>query len=443
MIITMSKNNITKLLLFIVYGFLFISSTFILIVRVFIGYDFATGVTSGLFIPYLQYFTSLSNFYNGFVSLAVLIYAFIHIKDKKIVLPKLLKVFALTAALGVTVTFLIIVTFLVFVIEDKQYLFSNELLFFHIINPLLTAFSFILLLRSRKLVVKYAWFGFILLFIYSIFYSVFVILGVWNDFYNFTFGGHYWTIFIFFPAIIALGYGLSFLFIKLNNKYFYPYKRHALILLGGKGTRMGKDTPKQFLTKNNKPLYLYAVERYSSLEEIDDITLVVAEEYIDRVKEETAIYPKVQKIVKGGNCRARSSFEGLSAILYDHKEKDCVLIADAVRVNTSEDIIYRNILALEDSRAVLTAIVGEKQKERIDTSHTKNGINYLAQTPQSFRLGYIMGLYFSIDWHNDPMQLTDDITLVKMEKQDYEIVLGSPDNYKITRQEDFDRFLNE
>ena len=276
----MNKQNITKLLLVLTYLFIFTSSTFILVMKVFIGYDYTDGLIKGFNLEYLKFFTSLSNFYNGFVAFAVLFYALKNYKKEYIVIPKILKIFALTAAVGVMVTFIVTVTFLVFVIEDKSYLFSNEILFLHILNPLITGAGYIFLLRSRKLLKRYSFFGFIPLVLYSIAYSILVITGVWDDFYSFTFGGQYWLIVIDLPIVLGVGLLFSFLLVLFNHKFFYPHKNHALILLGGKGKRLGNEIPKQFLTKNDIPLYVYSVYRYSNLLEISDITLVVNEDYL-------------------------------------------------------------------------------------------------------------------------------------------------------------------
>lgn len=221
-------------------------------------------------------------------------------------------------------------------------------------------------------------------------------------------------------------------------------KNIALILLGGSGKRFGGETPKQFIKKNNIPIYIDAINKYQNVDSISDILLVVNKDYIDEVKEDLKTYniKKVIDVIPGGKERFISSYLGVKYLANLYNKDDNVLIADAVRPNTSEIIILANIFALMEAKAVLTAIRGNPQKERIDTAHMINGVPFLAQTPQSFKLGYIYSLYeeFINDENFFP---TDDINLVELKKDKYVVVEGEESNYKITNIGDFERYMRE
>lgn len=219
-------------------------------------------------------------------------------------------------------------------------------------------------------------------------------------------------------------------------------KNIALILLGGSGKRFGGDIPKQFIKKNGVPIYIEAIRKYEDIEVINDILLVCHPDYIEEVKNDLKAFNihKVVDIIPGGKERFISSYLGIKYLHSKYDDNDNVLIADAVRPNTSRIIILANIFALNDSKAVLTAIRGNPQKERIDTAHIVNGVPFLAQTPQSFKLGYIYELYESYINEED-FWPTDDINLVEIKKDKYIIVEGEENNYKITNIGDFEKYM--
>ncbi len=211
-----------KLSRIIISGFIAVTSIAVLIYRVFIGFDFFTGgIVRPFDVEYLKYFTSLSNFYNGFVFLYVFILSLKHFKDDNYQFSKPAKILILSAVSSVAITFIVTVTFLNFSLPNPEILYQYEILFFHIINPLLSVVLFIFLLPGEKISLKESLFGTIPLVLYSIFYTIFVFTGVWTDHYNFTLGGHYWAIFIALPIVLGVSFlfnwGLSALNAKLSK----------------------------------------------------------------------------------------------------------------------------------------------------------------------------------------------------------------------------------
>ena len=221
----------------------------------------------------------------------------------------------------------------------------------------------------------------------------------------------------------------------------------AVILISGKGKRMGGDTPKQFLLVNNKPLYLYSVRTFYINKNIDRIIIVTNEEYRNQVKDDLLKYgykKKPIKVISGGAERYLSVKNAIKE-LEKYSPDDKVLIHDGVRPNVSERIINANVSGLNLEPCALTAIKVEgdyNPKERIDTIHFLNNQKYRAQTPQSFRLGVLKDIYKRGE-EFDPFPYTDDISLSIACNYPYIIVDGEESNYKITRQEDLDRFIKE
>ncbi len=212
---------VKKIVRLILSAFITISSIIVLILRVFVGVDFYTNKIIGFNAAYLKYFTSLSNFYNGFVFLAIFIISLINYKNDDYKFSKIMKVITLSATSSVSITFFITISFLNFSLPDPLILYQKELLFFHVLNPLISIFIFLFLLPGEKISIKECLFGAIPLVSYSIAYSILIITQIWDDHYNFTFGGHYWVIAIAFPVVLGISFlinwGLSLLEGKIKK----------------------------------------------------------------------------------------------------------------------------------------------------------------------------------------------------------------------------------
>ena len=55
-------------------------------------------------------------------------------------------------------------------------------------------------------------------------------------------------------------------------------KKHILIVAGGKGLRMGSETPKQFLPVGNRPVLMRTLERFYQYDPQMGIVLVLPKE---------------------------------------------------------------------------------------------------------------------------------------------------------------------
>ena len=213
----------------------------------------------------------------------------------------------------------------------------------------------------------------------------------------------------------------------------------ALILISGVGARMGLDIPKQFLEINHRPLYLYTLDKFYHCNEISRIVLVTSNENIESVKNDlTTFHFHNVDVISGDKERYLSVINGINYISSFANDDDNILIHDGVRAGVSESIILDNIAALNSEKAVLTALVGEYSdlhKTRIDTTHKKEAVIYLAQTPQSFKFSYIKELITI--YKNEPV--TDEIRYVEANNDDYFVVSGDLDNFKLTEPKDLEK----
>ena len=105
----------------------------------------------------------------------------------------------------------------------------------------------------------------------------------------------------------------------------------ALIFAGGIGSRMGSDTPKQFLEWNGKAIIIYTLNVFENHSEIDAIVIACKEDWIDYTRQliEKEEIKKVVSIVPGGATALDSQFNGLKEIkrLYPNEKVAVVYFA--------------------------------------------------------------------------------------------------------------------
>lgn len=217
-------------------------------------------------------------------------------------------------------------------------------------------------------------------------------------------------------------------------------KNIALILASGTGSRCNLGIPKQFAKINNKTILEYTVDAFETHELIDEIYLVTSKEFLEKVKELTKNYKKVQKVIQGGETRKDSSYNGISAI----KDNEAnILIHDGVRPLISKEIISNCIKELEGKQAVCVAIDSTDTIYEINDNNTIKTIpqrKYLkrAQTPQCFKLSLIKKAH---ELANDDSncKVTDDCGLIQhYHLSDIYLTQGDENNIKITYKEDLD-----
>ena len=171
------------------------------------------------FIPY----TVDSNVLCALSSLVMIIFCVRGLIDKKNIIPKWASVFKLAGAASLSLTFLVVVLFLgpIQVIQGRSYftMFVGEMFFFHLLNPIIAAYSFMFIEKSNKLDKKDNIIALIPTIIYALVYMMMVIvLKKWIDFYYFTLGGRYYLLPVVLLAIFSTIYFSTKLFIKFHNK---------------------------------------------------------------------------------------------------------------------------------------------------------------------------------------------------------------------------------
>ena len=101
-----------------------------------------------------------------------------------------------------------------------------------------------------------------------------------------------------------------------------------ILLAAGKGVRLGKKMPKQFLPLAGKPMLVHTLERIDMLRQITEIIIVCSDEYLPDIQAYVDSYGITKNVLyaKGGATRQESVYNGLLAA-----SEDTVIIHEAAR----------------------------------------------------------------------------------------------------------------
>ncbi len=217
-------------------------------------------------------------------------------------------------------------------------------------------------------------------------------------------------------------------------------KTVGLIVAGGKSLRLGGKVPKQFRTICDRPMLSWAIDSFERAKSIDDIVVVVAEEYMIYTSEKVVDpfdFTKVSKVVPGGESRRQSVLNGLKALPLS---TDFVAIHDGARPLVAPKDIDAVVKAAVADRAAILAVRASDTVKRVKGSFVISTLDreslYLAQTPQVFQYDLIMEAHREYEKLDDADAVTDDASMV--EKRGFKVrsVEPSSPNFKVTTVDD-------
>lgn len=222
-------------------------------------------------------------------------------------------------------------------------------------------------------------------------------------------------------------------------------KTVAIVLSGGRGSRMGSDIPKQYLKVCDYPIIYYSLKVFQD-SFVDEIVLVCAkgdEEYCRREIVEAYDFNKVTGIVAGGSQRYHSVMNGLRAI----EDCDIVFIHDGARPFINEEILERAYKETLEYKATVVAVPSKDTVKLSDmdgySEVTPNRERvWIVQTPQTFDFHEIKDAYEKCISEEDNLvkegiSITDDaMVMERFGNTRIKFVNGSYKNIKITTPED-------
>ncbi len=220
----------------------------------------------------------------------------------------------------------------------------------------------------------------------------------------------------------------------------------AIVPAAGLGTRMGAETPKQFLELDGMPLIIFTLRRLAACTAITDFFISTRADDVVSLEDKVAKagLGRPARVVHGGDSRQQSVANALAQV---DPSTEIVLVHDAVRPFVTPAQIDR---VIAEARARGAAILGipaidtVKEVKRAtlpeDMALIANTIPreriVLAQTPQVFSYSLLRDAFRKAE--QDGASGSDEAALVERFGHDVYVVLGSERNIKITRPSDMD-----
>lgn len=226
---------------------------------------------------------------------------------------------------------------------------------------------------------------------------------------------------------------------------------YAIVLAGGKGTRMGNiGIPKQFLTINDKPIVIHTLEKYNEIKSIDKIILVCNTEYFEYSRNLMLEY-KLDKnvhLVRGGNNRIESLLNGINSILENEivNDDDIFISTDSVRPiinnNNIEELIIkaRKYGAASIVNKITENIVKVNDNFEIEEVFPRHNL-FKDLSPQAFNIKKFKKCIDKID-DLKKSTITDLSEILLLCKEKIIAIEGESNNIKITKPIDM-KIVNE
>lgn len=203
----------------------------------------------------------------------------------------------------------------------------------------------------------------------------------------------------------------------------------AIVLSGGKGKRMERRQPKQYLLLAGKPIIMHSIERIDSIEEINEIIIVCEEEYVLSVKlmvEQYNISTPI-KFALAGATRQESVYSGLKEVVNEQ-----VILHEAARPFVKrEDFI--NLIETPVQNASYGYPIPFTVLEGKDyiCGILKRDSLINVQLPQKFQTTLLKQAHEAAK--RDHREFTEDAGLLfEYTNEKIKIIQGSSENIKIT-----------
>ena len=209
----------------------------------------------------------------------------------------------------------------------------------------------------------------------------------------------------------------------------------VLIPAGGVGTRLGRRTPKQFLTVGGEAILTATVRRFRRHPRLAAIVVAAPDVHVTRARR--LLGPGVT-VVAGGPTRQESVRLALDAAPHGVR---MVVVHDAVRPFITRELVDAVLAAARADGAAICALPVAETVKRVrdglvETTVDRAGL-WAVQTPQAFRAEILREAHDKA--RRDGVAGTDDAMLVERLGHRVRVVPGLAGNVKITTPDDLRR----
>lgn len=208
---------------------------------------------------------------------------------------------------------------------------------------------------------------------------------------------------------------------------------YALIPAAGGGSRMGAESPKQYLPLLGKPLIWYALNTLTRVAAIERVFVVLAPEDVLWDTHDWAVFAGRLTVLRcGGVTRAESVTNGLLAMREQVAPSDWVLVHDAARCCLTPAHVEKLIAEVGNDPVggLLAVPVADTLKRahadtRVTATVSRENL-WQAQTPQMFRYGMLL------DALEQAPAVTDEASAIEALGLQPKLVAADATNLKVT-----------
>lgn len=218
-------------------------------------------------------------------------------------------------------------------------------------------------------------------------------------------------------------------------------KAAAVVVAGGRGTRMKAGVNKVFLEVGGRSILEWSLTLFERSAQVQTVVIVARPADLAACQSLPSRFPKLARVVAGGDVRHRSEFAGVAALSarIDAGDVETVLVHDAVRPFATPDLVERVLTGMADVQGCIPglplAATTIAAQDGWVTGYPAN--LWSVQTPQAADATWLL------EAHNKAARAgflgTDTASVIEWAGGHVRVIEGEIDNIKITDPGDLGR----